>query len=858
MKKKASPNGHIEARSRIATAKLNRATTLDLSGLGLVTLPPGVGDLTTLKRIDLSDNQLTALPLEIGSLIALTEIDLNVNQLVTLPREIGSLTALEILIVRDNQLSTLPPEIGALTALKFLDVGNNQITKIPPEIGQIKSLKTIYLYMNQLTSLPVTLRDLQKSLDLLSLFGNPKLGLNQEILGTDNPAMILDAYFGAKRKSSEPLNEVKLLLVGHGRVGKTCLSKALRGEPHDEREKETPGIERHVLELPSGKSMIRAHVCDFGGQEFLHHTHQFFFSERSIYVIVLIGRQGRAEPEAEYWLRLVRTYGPGSPVLIVLNQIKAHPFDIDEHYLKENYPEVKGVLKTDCDPSFGIQQLRQEIAKLARSMPSVRQKIDRRWSQVRERLEQQKANYVRFDEYQAICTAEKVTQIDQQETLADILNCLGIALNYRNDPRLRDTSVLKPQWLVDGIYKILRWIKKKKTGGVLRRSDLPKALPGKREYPPEMHEYLLKLMVKFELCFALNDVDEQYLVPGLLSANQPQELKKFLKPEARHVQFRYDGLRPPGLIPQFVVRSHTLSDGQPRWQRGVVLRRGGAEALVRADPEGRLTDLFALGGRDDRVWLTEYVQAEMQILNGKNPVTTWVESEENPGVWSEWEVLRDDRGTDERTEKRVGGETVTINPKRTLEEVESPEATVAKAKRGEVERALPLFVCYAHADEQMVKRLLPTLRILANRGYITAWRDTDLVPGEDWDETIKKRLMDAEIVISMVSRDFLASAYISTEERPISMQQHAYGLADIVPVLLKRCTYEKEDFAKFELLPFKGKTLVSYRSHDTAWELIERGIELAVKKRRETSDSKRSRNSLISARGPTGLRRSAD
>ena len=123
--------------------------------------------------------------------------------------------------------------------------------------------------------------------------------------------MILDAYFGAKRKSSEPLNEVKLLLVGHGRVGKTCLSKALRGEPHDEREKETPGIERHVLELPSGKSMIRAHVCDFGGQEFLHHTHQFFFSERSIYVIVLIGRQGRAEPEAEYWLRLVRTYGPG-------------------------------------------------------------------------------------------------------------------------------------------------------------------------------------------------------------------------------------------------------------------------------------------------------------------------------------------------------------------------------------------------------------------------------------------------------------------------------------------------------------------------------------------------------------------
>src|ERR1039458_5395042 len=56
-------------------------------------------------------------------------------------------------------------------------------------------------------------------------------------------------------------------------------------------------------------------------------------------------------------------------------------------------------------------------------------------------------------------------------TLATILNCLGIALNYRHDSRLRDKSILKPRWLVDGIYTVLRWMQKHKTNGVVKLAD---------------------------------------------------------------------------------------------------------------------------------------------------------------------------------------------------------------------------------------------------------------------------------------------------------------------------------------------------------------------------------------------------
>ena len=539
------------------------------------------------------------------------------------------------------------------------------------------------------------------------------------------------------------------MLVGHGRVGKTSLSKALRGDPHDQREPETPGIERHKLELTSGQTKLTAHVWDFGGQEFLHQTHQFFFSERSMYVVVLAGRnrslmQRSPVQEAEYWLRLIRTYGTGSPVVIVLNKFKAHAFDIDQFDLTDRYPEVKAVVEADCDPHFQIAELKKLLGTLAAKMRAVREKIDPTWAKVRKKLEQMQQSFVSYENYQQICTEEGVTTPEQQESLATILNCLGIALNYRNDPRLRETSVLKPRWLVDGIYTILRWIQEKRTNGELSLADFPKALKDKQTYPADKHQFLLDLMEKFELCFPLPGTADTYLVPGLLGENQPQELKKFQAPTARRIQFRYDDVRPPGLLPQFIVRSHMLSQDQVRWLRGVVLAKGDARVLVRADHDGRVTDVYALGDEPaDRVWLTDFLLAEMQSLHDKLPVRTFVESEDQPGAWTELEILReaDRKGEKTRSEQTTDRGPVEVDVQKTLCEVESPEASRPK------ENPLPLFICYAHANERIVKQIKPTLTVLARRGYIVPWRDTDLIPGEDWDDTIKDRLSQARIIL---------------------------------------------------------------------------------------------------------------
>src|SRR5437870_5822303 len=73
---------------------------------------------------------------------------------------------------------------------------------------------------------------------------------------------------------------------------------------------------------------VAVHIWDFGGQEMMHATHQFFLTARSLYLLVLNRRPGGINREADYWFRLVRAFGgKDAPVIVVLNKQKDEPFD---------------------------------------------------------------------------------------------------------------------------------------------------------------------------------------------------------------------------------------------------------------------------------------------------------------------------------------------------------------------------------------------------------------------------------------------------------------------------------------------------------------------------------------------------
>ncbi|NBQ70341.1 MAG: TIR domain-containing protein, partial [Nitrosomonadaceae bacterium] len=391
-----------------------------------------------------------------------------------------------------------------------------------------------------------------------------------------------------------PLNEGKLILVGRGEVGKTSLIKRLVENQFNDDESKTQGIRITNWFLTHGTDTFRLNVWDFGGQEIMHATHQFFLTERSLYLLVLNGREGGEDIDSEYWLKHIESFGGESPVIVVQNKIAQHPFDLNYRGLQARYPKIRGFVKTDCKDQIGLRVLRELIESVVGDMPEVKMQFPADWFTVKERLESMDAEYLGYESFVELCTQEGIMEESDFNTLGFVLHCLGIALNYRDDSRLRETSVLKPEWVTEGIYNILNAKKLSDRQGELELNDLRDILPRTR-YPIEKHLFLLELMRKFSLCFPFHDNADRYLIPELLGKEEPEEVATFEPEHCLSFEYHY-GILPEGLLPRFIVRTHTLSRGQQRWRSGVVLSHEFSKALVKAEPIERRIVVRVKGG----------------------------------------------------------------------------------------------------------------------------------------------------------------------------------------------------------------------------------------------------------------------
>ncbi|MEH1861396.1 MAG: leucine-rich repeat domain-containing protein [Nostoc sp.] len=240
-----------------------KATHLNLHNNQLSSLPPKFSQLSNLTTLYLHNNQLSSLPPEISQLSNLTTLYLDNNQLSSLPPEISQLSNLTTLYLDNNQLSSLPPEISQLSNLTELSLSNNQLSSLPPEISQLSSLTRLDLSKNRQLSSPPP-----------------------EIVEQGTQAIL--TYLRERLEGSQRQWVSKLLVVGEGGVGKTSLLRALRGEDFDTQESTTHGIEIKSLELThltQADVTMQLNTWDFGGQEIYHATHQFFLTNRSLFLL---------------------------------------------------------------------------------------------------------------------------------------------------------------------------------------------------------------------------------------------------------------------------------------------------------------------------------------------------------------------------------------------------------------------------------------------------------------------------------------------------------------------------------------------------------------------------------------------
>lgn len=141
---------------------------------------------------------------------------------------------------------------------------------------------------------------------------------------------------------------------------------------------------------------------------------------------------------------------------------------------------------------------------------------------------------------------------------------------------------------------------------------------------------------------------------------------------------------------------------------------------------------------------------------------------------------------------------------------------------------LKTFIIYAHEDSAAVEQLRKQLAPLEKKATIELWYDGKILPGDKWDESIRHRLEQAELVLLCVSVDFINSAYIENTELEKALQRHREGLAHLAPIILRPCDWpEYFGIGQFQALPNKARPV--YSSHfphlDEAFYEVQQGIK---------------------------------
>jgi len=147
-------------------------------------------------------------------------------------------------------------------------------------------------------------------------------------------------------------------------------------------------------------------------------------------------------------------------------------------------------------------------------------------------------------------------------------------------------------------------------------------------------------------------------------------------------------------------------------------------------------------------------------------------------------------------------------------------------------KVVQVFISYAHADEAFCKELEKHLKLLQRRGLIAPWHDRRIAPGDDWRGMIDTHLEDADLVLLLVSSNFVASDYCWDVEMNRALQRHDERTALVVPIIVKPVDLAGAPFMRIQGLPRDLKPISTWADRDEAWvqvtaELTRRIQEIA-------------------------------
>ncbi len=653
----------VEAERRVEEARQTQAEILSLGDLGLRELPAGLGDLPHLQALFLGRVAFTKTrlliwddvhdhpePLDLAPLARLQGLQHLTLAGAKVPdlSPLSGLQELQHLDLYQTGVTDLAP-LARLQGLQYLDLSGAKMAEISP-LEELQELVTLNLSETSVTDLS-PLEALQKlkwlfmmganvpdlaplaslqSLTLLNLSGcqpavptqplqaftalpnldflvvDNAIGVPREVLSHSSSDTCLERLrtYLTELELAEAENEVKVILLGNGRVGKTQLCRRFRSQPFDETGPSTHGVQlwREELKIQTRgeEKTFQVNWWDFGGQDIYHGTHALFLRSRAVFLILWTPTLENRDEYPEngitlrnqplvYWLDYVRTLaGEDSPVIVVQSQCdhfadkRPAPrqpegfefFETCSYSAKEDLG--RETLEGQLRDAMRYLLERNGALKIGHGRAEVRRRLYAWRSEDQERkAEERRHRTLTLAEFRALC--DEVGSIVSWKHALDYFHHTGVV--FYQPILFSNCIVLDQDWALEAVYTVFHrsqtmpWLR---DSGRFTREDLASTIWQK--HSREEQALFLGLMQSCGVCFSCGRTSEgetRYAAPDLLPKFETIQLPAWQDlPSMPTLRMEYSFFHPAvirGLMSEIGWQAGTFAE---YWKYGLWLKDG--------------------------------------------------------------------------------------------------------------------------------------------------------------------------------------------------------------------------------------------------------------------------------------------
>ncbi len=844
-----------------------------------------IGDIESLKnleRLDLRGNQLESIQ-EIKENIGLEVLGVSENRLTSLSG-VQALKKLKILYAGHNQIREIK-ELKDLKHLRHIVLTNNQLQSIKPLLGHIQAgLKVAYAF------------SFDENEDGIFVKDNTSLSEPSVEVISSGRSAVLKYFSDADRYGVQKLEIVKMVLVGNSRVGKTNFSEFLRKGEINNESRSTHLLDIQGWDAPflvsENKTLTQVNIFDFGGQDYYHDSHRMYYSHDTAYILFWESATNQYSEEKdvhpktgdtilyenfplEYWLESInyniegkslpsykndlgqlveRSSGKSVPVLVIQNKIDLGEAKIDQKKLCQKYPNIWGFFNLSLGSKKRTAILPEVLSDYFYALDlSGRKLVNFEIDVVKHYIKKdQPLEIITLEEFLKRCRViinDDSIEFNKENAviLAQILNNIGMVLFVKTgeEDGMIYTNIRLLNELVKEVMEVARAGNDK---GIFRRDQI-KII--------SHSEAILDLLLRNNSIISINE--DEFLAPQFLPTSPDPSIQFFLHSFAyTQLRFVYRAFFHKTLLLNLFAkyiqgeRIDTSSGVKrfPFWRNGIIIKKG----------DGQSSPM-------EMVLVEFQKEPNLGVVN----IRTMKPFSKN-GLEREIELTLDELNKGWTVEKQVSADNICffdVDNLRKEAEVKQysfthlPEFSNSDLIQWEKWKSLSaanpsfpfprknfaandfkhlvdfkslpkkLFISYSSKNSNFIRRFITHLEVLKSTGMIDPWYDRMIESGTRWDDSIREEMRRSDLVVFLLSPDFLATEYVMKEEIPLAIdlfgKTNKFFFVQLLP-----CSWERTELFKFQQTDNSAETnknIISIDSpeNDSKWKQVVDELEAKLK-----------------------------